>query len=1190
MIQSGRSRCWQLGVASYLVMGGSITLTGCFALSFAGALWAIASLGDCALAQIIPDSTLGGKNSTVTPITPTVDQINDGATRGTNLFHSFQEFNIGNGRSVFFTNPPGIENILTRVTGANPSNILGTLGVNGGNANLFLINPNGIIFGQNARLDVGGSFVATTANAIGLANGDIFSANPVEPLPNQLLNVNANAFLFNQIAAQPIINRSTANSRGLQVPQGQSLLLVGGAVRLEGGQMQAPGGRVELGGVAGTGTVGLSVNGNDLRLSFPVGVQQADISLDNSAEVNVRASGGGSIAINAQNLNLTQGSKLEAGIASGLGLGDTQAGDIEINSTGNVSFDGEGSGAYNQVESNAIGNAGNINVTAVSLSVTNGGELNTSTWGQGNAGNVNVNARDTVSFVGEGPNNISSRAYSRVEKTGVGQGGDIYIKTGSLSVSDGAFLSAITFGIGDAGNVTIDARDTVSFVGAGPPADNFFPSGAYTQVITGARGQGGNVNITTGSLFVTNGAQLNTSTRGQGNAGNVNVNARDTVSFVGESPGNSSSGAYSRVEVTGVGQGGDIYIKTGSLLVSDGAFLSTNTRGHGNAGNLTIDARDTVSFVGAGPPADDFFPSGAYTEVRAGARGHGGDIYISTGSLWVTGGAFLSARTLGIGDAGNVTINARDKVSFDGVGRSGLYPYLGSGAYSQVHETGVGQAGDIYISTGSLEVTGGAYLSAGTLGIGDAGNVTINARDKVSFDGVGTNGISSGAYGQARFLNTQGQGGNVNITAGSLSVTNGAVLSSSTYSQENAGNVTINVRDLVSFDGVGTNGISSGAYSQVEKDAGGNGSSVNITTRSLSVTNGALLSATTLGQGNGGNITLNANILEVVNGGEVRTTSARSGKAGNITVNATDSVNLAGSSGLFANTSETSTAQGGDLRITTGQLNVRDGAEVTVSSEGSGNAGELRVEAGSIFLNNPGKLQASTASGEGGNIDLQVQDLILMRRNSLISARADNNGNGGNITINAPFVVAVPEENSDIVANAFRGRGGNINITTQGIFGLEYRQELTPESDINASSEFGVDGTVEINSPDVDPSRGLVNLPVEPVNTELAQGCQAGGSQEQNSFVVTGRGGLPPNPREALSADAVEVNLVRRNYEQENRSRRDVPTNSTHRAPTRLVEAQGWVMGNNGEVILTATASTVTPHSSWQPTANCFVP
>lgn len=140
MTTSWRGWGWKLGLASWLAIGG-----------------AIASLGDGANAQIKPDSTLGAESSVATPKVinglPS-DQIDGGARRGANLFHSFQEFNVGSGRAVFFTNPSGIENILTRVTGANPSNILGTLGVLGGNANLFLINPHGIIFGPNARLSV----------------------------------------------------------------------------------------------------------------------------------------------------------------------------------------------------------------------------------------------------------------------------------------------------------------------------------------------------------------------------------------------------------------------------------------------------------------------------------------------------------------------------------------------------------------------------------------------------------------------------------------------------------------------------------------------------------------------------------------------------------------------------------------------------------------------------------------------------------------------------------------------------------------------------------------------------------------------------------------------------------------------------------------------------------------------------
>ncbi len=299
-------------------------------------------------------------------------------------------------------------------------------------------------------------------------------------------------------------------------------------------------------------------------------------------------------------------------------------------------------------------------------------------------------------------------------------------------------------------------------------------------------------------------------------------------------------------------------------------------------------------------------------------------------------------------------------------------------------------------------------------------------------------------------------------------------------------------------------------------------------------------------------------------------------------------------SGLLAAVTREASGNGGDLRITTGQLNVRDGARVTVSNAGSGNAGALRVEAGSISLENLGKLRASTASGEGGNIDLQVQDKILMRRNSLISAEAGGTATGGNIIINAPLLVAVPSENSDIIANASRGRGGDINITAQGIFGLEERNPTTPQtSDINASSEFGVSGFVEINTPDVDPSQGLANLPTElvDVSNQITQGCPASIRQGKSKFIITGRGGLPPNPRQVLRSNAVQVDWVELDASRENRSSATPATNSTKEsAPTQIVQANGWTINNKGDVVLTATAPSAILDIPWVPKSGCNAP
>ncbi len=251
------------------------------------------SLSSPVQAQITPDNTLGTEASQLDPnvlINGALgDKIDGGATRGINLFHSFSEFNIQDGQRVYFANPTGVENILTRVTGGNASNIFGTLGVDGA-ANLFLINPNGILFGENAQLDVQGSFVGTTANGVQFGNQGNFSAtNPQAP---PLLTINPSALLFNQLNQGGITNQSQApaginpvgqNVTGLRVADGQNLLLVGGNINLDGGAIRAYSGNIELAALAAPGTVGLNItDNNSANLVIPDGVERADVSLVSS--------------------------------------------------------------------------------------------------------------------------------------------------------------------------------------------------------------------------------------------------------------------------------------------------------------------------------------------------------------------------------------------------------------------------------------------------------------------------------------------------------------------------------------------------------------------------------------------------------------------------------------------------------------------------------------------------------------------------------------------------------------------------------------------------------------------------------------------------------------------------------------------------------------------------------------------
>jgi large exoprotein involved in heme utilization and adhesion len=285
------------------------------------------------------------------------------------------------------------------------------------------------------------------------------------------------------------------------------------------------------------------------------------------------------------------------------------------------------------------------------------------------------------------------------------------------------------------------------------------------------------------------------------------------------------------------------------------------------------------------------------------------------------------------------------------------------------------------------------------------------------------------------------------------------------------------------------------------------------------------------------------------------------------------------------------------LQITTGQLSVWNGAQVTVSSTGSGIAGSLIVKTDSIRLDTKATISADT-SGGGGNINLSTGDLILRRGSSISTNATGSNIPGGNITIDTDNLVAIPKEDSDITANAQKSFGGRVIVNAQGIFGTEFRPQDTPLSDITASSALGpqFNGVVQLNTPGIDPSRGLANLPTEVVDTsnQIDQTCAAGGGETgKNTFTITGRGGLPTSPYEPLSSDeALEDIHPPSGFSRSRNSNPDAAKATTSQSITSnpkppIVEAQGWKINDKGQVVLTATASTATPHNSLPPSATC---
>ena len=1010
--------------------------------------------GNRSVAQITPDGTLPN-NSNVT-LEENTRTITGGTERGGNLFHSFREFSVPTGSEAFFNNGANIQNIINRVTGGSISDIDGLIRANGG-ANLFLINPNGIVFGPNARLNIGGSFYGTSANSMRFSDGSEFSAvNPQSP-PLLTINVPLGLQFGNNPGNITVGNDQTEPTADsptlLEVPTGETLALVGGDVNVNGERLRASGGRIELGGLTSGGTVGIN---NDGSLTFPDGVARADVFL-NRGEVDVTGGEEGSIGINAGNIDLINGSDICAGIGGDINCGglasDTtgfvgsQAGDITLNATGDITGD-EGVRINNRVNPGAIGNSGNINIAARSLSMTDGVELDVSTSGQGNAGGVSIT-------------------------------------TGSLEFTNGAILRAATFGQGDAGSVTINANDSVKFDGR---------SGALSTVGPNAVGNAGGVSITTGSLELTNIALLTATTLGQGDAGGVSIT-------------------------------------TGSLEVTNGAQVSSSTGGQGDAGNVTIKANDLVKFDGS---VEDVSNSGAFSTVGSNAVGNAGGVSITTGSLEVTNGAQVNASTRGQGNAGSVTIKANDLVKFDGEDEDGT----SSGAFSAVESNAVGNGGGVSITTGSLEATNGAQITASTSGQGNAGSVTINANDLVKFDGEGADGFNSGALSQVG-SNAVGNAGGVSITTDSLELTNGAQVSASTFGQGNAGSVTINANGLVKFDGEGADGFNSGAFSQVNSGAVGNG---------------------------------------------------------------------------------------GGLSISTDSLEVTDGARVSASSFGQGNAGDIEIDAKSIGLDNNGTIATDTQSTDGdpqANINIRSRNLIL-RRGSNINANARGEGViGGNINIDTGVLAGF--EDSDITANSTDARGGNVVINAEGVFGMQFRDQLSPLSDITATGVNNeLSGNVEIDTPEADPTRGLGEVEADTVDAsnQISDPCVPGGGGFSNSFVSIGRGGLPITPTEPLQDTSTISTWVRlkpqpasrtnqtttnrkttnrktTNRKTTNRTTSSQPTTvaktpkvekpTETEKPTQIVEATGWIVNAQGNIEFVAQANHTNPKSPWQNPASCSV-
>jgi len=1072
---------------------------------------------------IVPDTTLGAENSQVlqnatlngqpitTPINGVrrpIEAIIGGARRGSNVFHSFSEFNVNADRGAFFVSPDNqVQNILARVTGRNSSVILGKLGtfqvVNGeittANANLFLINPNGILFGSNASLDVGGSFVATTANVVQFGDRGFFSATA--PESPSLLTVDPSAFLFNQIGTQPIVNQSrVANPNvpsfvdGLRVNDGLSLILLGGNVVLDGGVTQARGGRVELGGLAGSGSIGLTTNGNALHLNFPSSATLANITLTNGANLdtsgfaNSANQAGGDIQTHSTNLTLANNSTISSNT-----FGSQNGGDILLRASQVELSDRSAVNAF----TDGAGNGGNIEIDADQLRMQNSAQIGTGTnGGTGSGGRIVVRVNQSIDLLNA--SQFGSLSVGRGDQTDVGKSGDIVVTTGTLNIQNGSGMLASTFvGGGNAGNIGIQAT-----------AINLSSSNLVTSSF--GIGTGGNIEITTGTLSVNQGSSIITSTLDP-NAFNFNtldpkIYSPDFVNLVNTLRASAPPGQL----------------------------------GQANAGKLSITATDSVEVVGTSTDGS----SRSNLSTGTFGSGRGGDLTITTGNLQIAEGGSVSSSSSGSGRGGNITISATNAIDVTGISSSRAFiSALGSEA------SNTGRAGDVMVSGRSLTMQNGGLISTSTFGEGQGGDLTVTAREAVTLNEIGTradgqifrSGLSSSTSGT-------GAAGNVRILdTGRVTIRGGAIINTSTSSIGRGGNVEVNADtiDLVGFSSdrqfvsvIGSESLNSGA--------GGKAGDVIVRSRLLNARDGALISTQTFGEGQGGNLTIAASEATTLIGTGTRTDGQIS------------------QSGLVSSTSGSGNA--GTLQLSTRSLRIQDGASISASTFGSGIGGDINIVIDGTLRMNTGFISSASASSEGGDINITARNIRLQGNSNIITSVFSGAGGGGNITLTAKSIIALND--SDILAFARAGNGGNITFKTPAFFGQNYRpapagtDPLTLDKnnrvDVNASGN--VSGIITI--PDTtfiqNSLTQLAQNLIDP-NTLLANSCIVRNRQQNGRFLVTGSGGFPVRPGDQPPSTFPTGEV---------RSLPQTQTNQTWQPGDPIAEPQGIYRLANGRLVM----------------------